>query len=73
MEVTLEYGLYLVESEHIKLKSDGLSENEYMEWVKGKGICYEDGCLIGSNHYDAFRLLNNLEWTHNHKFYKDIC
>ena len=30
-EVTLEYGLYLVETEHIRLKSDGLESKEYIE------------------------------------------
>lgn len=68
-EVTLEYGLYLVETGQVRLKSDGLESGEYIKWVNGKGICYEDGCLIGENHHSAFIRLNRLEWTHKYKFY----
>ena len=72
MEISLKEGLYLVESQHIKLKSDGLESNEYIEYVEGKGICYEDGAFLGEDFYEAFSLLDSLEWTHSHKFYTEI-
>ena len=71
-EISLIEGLFLVEAEHIKLKSDGLEPNEYIEYVKGKGICYEDGAFLGEDAYEAFSLLNSLAWTHSHKFYTEI-
>lgn len=40
----------------IKLKSDGLESDEYIEFVKGKGICYEDGCVIGTNADTGFEV-----------------
>lgn len=70
-EVTLQFGLYLVATEHIKLKSDGLSSDEYIFWRENCGICYEDGCLIGKSHTDAYRVLNSMDWTHNHRFFID--
>ena len=70
-EVSLQQGLYLVQNENKILKSDGLSDDEYMHYIPGLGICYEDDCVIGSDYHVAFIVLNSMEWTHNHKFY--IC
>ena len=70
-EVTLQFGLYLVETEHIKLKSDGLSPDEYMCWIENRGICYEDGCLIGQDSTSAYQVLIRMNWVHNHRFFID--
>lgn len=68
-QVTLKAGLYLVQTEHKILKSDGLDPDEYMHWVSGIGICYEDGALIGRTDYEAYEVLMRLGWPKRHKFY----
>lgn len=68
-EVSLERGIITVAEENVKLVSDGLESDEYIYYDKNNGICYEDGCVIGKTALDAFKILNNLEWTHNHRFF----
>lgn len=69
VEVNLKQGLYLVQTKRMALKSNGLSKDEYIIWHPHRGICYEDGCIIGLDYERAFSKLDSLEWTHNHSFY----
>lgn len=69
IEVTLELGLQLVQRDNIKLISDGLSDDEYIFYKKGSGICYEDGALIGRNWRYAFNFLDRMDWTRRSRFY----
>jgi len=71
-EISLCRGLGLVAENHIKMVSDGLESDEYIHWIDGKGICYEDDCLIGETSYKAFKYLDTLDWTHNHRFFVQV-
>lgn len=53
----------------VRLYSTGLDSDEYIEYVRGKGMCYEDGCVIAEFVLDAIEVLNNLGWVKNHEFY----
>lgn len=71
-EVSLEEGLTLLQSNGGKLKSDGLSADEYIYYRReqGKvGFCYDDNTYIG--YYVEFVLgdLAPLKWAINHKFF----
>ena len=68
-EVTLEDGLNLVEGFGVKLYSNGLEGGEYMHHIRGRGICYEDNCMIGAYSEDALEVLLGLGWVNNHKFF----
>ena len=67
--VTLEDGLRLVQEEHKVLKSDGLEPDEYIHFELGKGLCYEDGAVIGASWHIALLVLNSLGWVKNCKFW----
>lgn len=69
-EVSLAEGLNLLQlNKASKLYSDGLEENEYIEFDSRKGFCYEDGCVIGSTFNMALERLISLKWVLRHKFY----
>ena len=69
-EITLEEGLReIVKDRSKKLYSDGLEEDEYMYYDPDKGICYEDGCIIGRTANKALEVLISLEWVLHYKFY----
>ena len=55
--------------EDAKLYSNGLQSNEYIHYVNGVGLCYEDGALIGKDVFEANALLDSLEWTHKSEFF----
>lgn len=69
-EVSLAEGLNLLQlNKASKLYSDGLEENEYIEFDSRKGFCYEDGCVIGSTFNITLERLISLKWVLHHKFY----
>lgn len=68
-EVTLKEGLNLLVRDGGKLKSDGLSENEYMFYNPQAGICYEDNFVIGITPIRAFNVLMALGWPIGKRFY----
>jgi hypothetical protein len=67
--VTLEDGLRLVQEEHKVLKSDGLDPDGYICFELGKGICYEDGTVIGASWHIALLVLNSMKCTKYYKFW----
>ena len=69
-QVSLAEGLTALEKDTSKrLYSDGLEQNEYMYYDPHKGICYEDGCVIGHNAVAAIRTLIPSKWVLCHDFY----
>lgn len=69
-EVSLAEGLNLLQLNRAsRLYSDGLEENEYIEFKLQKGYCYEDGCVIGGTLNIALKRLISLKWVLHHKFY----
>lgn len=69
-EVSLVEGLSLLQLNKVsKIYSDGLEENEYIEFEPQKGYCYEDGCVIGGTLDIALKRLISLKWVLHHKFY----
>lgn len=68
-EVTLVDGLRLLILRKVdKLYSDGLEDYEYIK-VKPEGFYYEDDCFIGRSVGATSRVLTDLKWPLNHKFY----
>lgn len=69
-EVTLEEGLIEISrDEEKRLYSDGLESDEYIYYDSDKGFCYEDGCVLGSTLKRTLKVLINLKWVLDHKFY----
>lgn len=69
-EISLEGGLIAVfTGKTDRLYSDGLDDNEYICYVPDKGICYEDGCVIGSTVRKTIAVLEALGWCRSHKFF----
>lgn len=56
----------------LRLYSSGLEPDEYIEYIPGKGVCYEDGCVIGESCLDAVELLRSLGWVDHARFYIDL-
>ena len=69
-EVSMYAGLNAIEIGNTdKLYSDGLDANEYIYVDPVKGLCYEDGCIIGGTYDQTVDILHSLKWYFNHKFY----
>lgn len=69
-EVSLGDGLIAVfVGKTDRLYSDGLDDNEYICYEPGKGLCYEDGCLLGETVRKARAVLDDLGWCKSHKFF----
>lgn len=70
IETSLQEGLNALETGKAeRLYSDGLDSNEYICFEQGKGFCYEDGCIIGSDFDCALERLYSLKWCLWHKFF----
>ena len=70
IEVDLSKGLLLCTLYFgTRLYSDGLQPNEYIYYDASKGLCYEDGAVIGTNVNEARELLESLGWTNGKRFY----
>lgn len=52
-----------------RLYSDGLQPDEYIYYDADKGLCYEDGALIGTSVNETKGLLESLGWTNGKRFY----
>lgn len=73
-EIDLFSGLVNLErNPNLRLYSDGLETDEYMYYIPGRGICYEDKCVIGKGSQEALYVLESLGWVLHHKFFiKDM-
>lgn len=74
-EVPLLSGLEIISKlPFLKLYSDGLENDEYFQYIPSRGICYEDGCIIGADTDCAITRLNEcpVPWYKTAKFYLDI-
>lgn len=70
VEIDLFKGLSICAAyDNMRLYSDGLQSNEYIHYVKGIGLCYEDGARIGKDEFDTLTVLDSLEWTRKSKFF----
>ena len=59
-EIDLLTGLKIIETTDAKLTSTAFRSDEYIHYVNGKGICYEDGCVIGKDATQAYNVLLSL-------------